>query len=52
LPAASTFQTLSPAPSPDPAQAAGEWYYGTVTAKTVEETLEGAVKAGLLRLKK
>ena len=32
-------------------QAAGEWYYGTVTAKTVEETLEGAVKAGLLRLK-
>jgi len=34
------------------AQAAGEWYYGTVEARQVEESLERAVKAGLLRVKK
>jgi len=34
------------------AQAAGEWYYGTVTAKAVDEALDRAVKAGVLRLKK
>jgi len=34
------------------AQAVGEWYYGTVTAQQVEDTLERAVKAGLLRLKR
>ena len=34
------------------AQAAGEWYYGTVTAKAVDDALESAVKAGVLRLKK
>jgi hypothetical protein len=34
------------------AQAAGEWYYGTVTAKAVDDALEGGVKSGLLRLKK
>jgi hypothetical protein len=34
------------------AQAAGEWYYGTVSAKAVDDALESAVKAGVLRVKK
>lgn len=34
------------------AQAAGEWYYGTVTAKAVDDALESGVKSGLLRLKR
>lgn len=34
------------------AQAAGEWYYGRVTAQAVNDALEAGVKSGLLRLKK
>lgn len=33
------------------AQMAGDWYYGTVSAKQIEDLLDGGVKAGILRLK-
>jgi len=34
------------------AQSVGEWYYGSVTAKEVEDLLEAGVRAGFLRLKR
>jgi hypothetical protein len=33
------------------AQFAGEWYYGTVTAKAVADLLDRGVKEGILKLK-
>lgn len=33
------------------AQSAGDWYYGTVSAKQIEDLLDGGVKAGILKLK-